>query len=290
MLQHLNVMIDHAYYPHIIDLIFDFAEFDALLAMSRTCREWRDRSRGKIDHVYQFDGMYMCYPFPINRTKALHYCRTLDVAMNPLDEFDSLEDGLELVRRAAPNLDTVRFVDIGCLKMPVWVVPTRRLVYGRFDPNPDLYGFGEPEDDEPCASSVKKVVINHTSDRASCHHFKAEDFSVPTDEVVFIFHGKETCPCCFMAVIRATQIGSVPLTVVGIESLSKQTTIQPYNVRKQKLTRSVGGHRQAKRGVTALTHMEYRQLVGEKEYAMDTNFEKPRQLFRYEAPSFYDRY
>lgn len=218
-------MIDHAYYPHIIDLVFESATFDSLLALSTACREWRERALGMIDHVYEFNGVNFCYPFPTKQKHTARHCRILDISLEPFDEIESLEDGLELFQKDAPNLDTIRFTDVGYMQMPVWAVTARRLVYARFDPDSERNGYGELEDDNPYAD-VDKVVINHTSDNTRCHGFLTEDGSAPRKEVVFIFHGKELCSCCFADVLRWAQDEVVPVTVVGIETLPTQKVYQ----------------------------------------------------------------
>lgn len=284
-------MIDHAYYPHIIDLIFESATFDSLVALSKVCREWRARALGMIDHVYQFDGMSFQHPFRTSRSNVERYCRVLDLSLHPWDGFEYLDQGFRRFKKDTPALETLRFFDIAYLTRPPLVFFARKLVYGRFQP--DKYFFlcgGDHIRDEEYYWGVKTLVINHTSDNIGCYKFKTGNFPPTLERVVFVFHGKETCPCCFMDVLNSARKAAVAVTVVGLETLQAQTTIQPYSVREQKLMKSTDGRQLIKKGVTALTHDEYRQLVGEKEYEVETRWKLPVRSWHYILPSIYDPY
>lgn len=46
--------IDHHSFPHIVDLIFEFATFDTLLLLGQVCREWRSRVDAELYHLHDF--------------------------------------------------------------------------------------------------------------------------------------------------------------------------------------------------------------------------------------------
>lgn len=50
----MAVTIDHAYYPHIIDLVFGYATLQALLRL-RVCRDWRKRAEKQLYQVRLFE-------------------------------------------------------------------------------------------------------------------------------------------------------------------------------------------------------------------------------------------
>lgn len=44
-------MLHHAFFPHIIDLIFEFAPNESLMVMGTACRQWRQRALSQIKHL-----------------------------------------------------------------------------------------------------------------------------------------------------------------------------------------------------------------------------------------------
>lgn len=292
--QQLNVMIEHAYYPHIVEAIFDYAGFDSLVAMSQTCQDWRHRASAKIGHIYHFDGESFYHPFDTTKENIVRQCRILDVAFHPTSlssgfDAEAQQFGHARLPSYALNLDTIRFVDVGYLQTPIWYAAARRLVFGQFHCNWNPR-FLQDKDFTGRALfiGVKRVIINHTLRTSRCHQLEPRSFFMTLREVVFVFHGHEACPCCFLSVLRSARRTHVPVTVVGAETLTTHATFQPYRVEGQKFTKPSGDRRLAVRGIRLLTHEEYRELIGEKEYAIETDFKMPERVNRYSTPSLYD--
>lgn len=145
-------MIDHAYYPHIIDLIFSFASHSSLFAMSHVCSGWRQRAHVKFTHVHDLSvdigwsgrlevefrlgangPKFWGVPFQREKLRMLEHCRILDVISLPPRTHVPLD-------KFVPSARTIRY---RCTRAMLYdtrqISPgtsVRRLVY--FDEFPPL--------------------------------------------------------------------------------------------------------------------------------------------------------
>lgn len=134
--------IDHLYFPHIIDLIFEYAPVDSLIVMGQVCREWRERVGAEFYHIRDFSfspghthpglpSVPHCYRFetvsgrcaftPDGRWAA--NCRVMDVGAHSID-----------IRYKPLTVDTVRIqypVNSALAKKPLGIVLARRIVFER---------------------------------------------------------------------------------------------------------------------------------------------------------------
>lgn len=57
--QEPRVIIDHQYFPHIIELILSFLPYPGLICCTAVCRDWRQHARNRLfDHVAVFERYY----------------------------------------------------------------------------------------------------------------------------------------------------------------------------------------------------------------------------------------
>lgn len=117
------VTIHHSAFPHLIDMVFDFADPTALLLMAKVCRGWRDRVLRKFHHVCCLsvidalpDVLSISLDYPGQRqlkfgkeaVGLLAGCRVLDVGEDePPSRFVHNASGKPF--NLLPNLDTVRY-------------------------------------------------------------------------------------------------------------------------------------------------------------------------------------
>lgn len=290
-------MIHHAYYPHIIDLIFHYAPFDLLLVMTATCRQWRERALEMIDHIYDYDTVGFYIPHGTTVEKGTRHCRILDVKRRDGPTPHGLSVGIRKFQDEGliPALHTVRLMDTAYLRKPPTIhVNAPRVVYERFQPDKYSPSSARLELDrdaetefERC-SALSKLVINHTSRNIGCVGRSTGRLSHYLQQVVFVFHGKETCPCCLHDFLHeAGQASkSVTVSVVGAETLRDLSSLQRYDIQgKTLISREDPQGSWPSRPVKLLTHEEYRQSIGEREYAIETcQIERRVCLWGYRMP------
>lgn len=126
--------------------------------MSRTCREWRTRALGKIDHIYEFDGRAFLYPHRASSGQAINYCRVLDIVLLQLDNIDNREGAFRNFKKITHAVDTLRSIDAPYLLKPLWALTAPKLVFARFQPDQYIYrGNPTNRNDEDCYFGTKKV-------------------------------------------------------------------------------------------------------------------------------------
>lgn len=278
-------MIHHLFFPHIIDLIFEHAPCESLIVMGQVCREWRKRVESKIDHLH-VDLRERSYSFPssVSFYEAVRSCRVLDINLeHPIRHWAS---SLNYLRKLTCRLDTVRLKEIVFVNDPRHILRARRIVFSAV----------------PCSSfpgiragdwtTAEKLVINHTPRKGSNHGhcFKPEKrdatlFPFPRlKQLNIILHGDWACSRCLIHILDEAFDMCVPVTVVGAETTGSLDVFRPYFVEGSVLVKVEHSRKYTRQGVKLVSHAEYRQAIGEKEYAIETSWEQPARFETFMLP------
>ncbi|EJT51434.1 hypothetical protein A1Q1_07406 [Trichosporon asahii var. asahii CBS 2479] len=289
--------IDHQYFPHIIDVIFDTAPPASLAVMARACREWRDCVLSRFHHVQdvrieQVDGaIQTVFYIPTKSNEGVYYnhvgltpnclgllagCKILDIT----------EDPSRRTIRELPNLDTVRYhfdwqaytaisarqiVCAGHIYPIMEFDPTvKRLVIHSGGSSDYFYSNTYPD---LCGLTSLEELVLLFEDVLSC----LEDFDYTEDELAEYSDEDLSpdldCPLWLLStvedVIHAGLEQGAKVLLVGTELWNtyafgalKRGLMRTYDI---ELT-------SADDGVTLMTVDGYRELVGEKEWEIETNF------------------
>lgn len=126
--------IDHLSFPHIIDLIFEYAPVESLVVMGRTCHEWMERVIDELYHLRGFsikransapgcdNGLSDRYHFETTSGRSvtvtepafLPFCKVIDLAselQNELREDHTLKIDTVRLPRPFPSENP----DLGCV-------------------------------------------------------------------------------------------------------------------------------------------------------------------------------
>lgn len=305
------VSLNHKTLPHLIDSIFDNAPTESLAVMAKTCVEWRQRSLSQFHlirdlYIWQSSTTVSAdFTYPDRSFVELDQeelgllagCRVL--CITELWKHKASEDDLFELCRFLPNLDTIKF-HFGSL---VWcfdsipALPVRQLVFE--NGMAPLVG---------CYSEIKRVIINF----GGWDGFEVEqmEFSALTglEELILLFdglpHQLQVCADYYSeydsepvsdsssaAEVRSEVLEHAKLqlrnirrsvqaaieqgaTVIligledwtqrhfdGLELGIERTYASPEDAFAHKLT------------VSLLTTDEYRDFIGEKEWAVQTSWE-----------------
>lgn len=299
------VTIPHWCFLDIIDEIFDAAPPASLAVMAKTCHEWRELALSKFYHVHDLrieateDSFVARLWAPIGRPEPLYYdglvltgtelsllagCKILDITEDPSHR--SIQH--------LPNLDTVRcHFDVGThhsiparqivCEGHIYPIETanptvKRLVVYSGGHNDYFYSNTYPALDG--LTSLEEMVLLF-EDVPSC----MEDFDYTRAEVAYYLDDdmepELECPLWLLStmedVIFAGRDQGAQVLLVGTE----QWTAQAFDALKGRLERMFDDDEP----ISFVTVKEYRAQVGEKEWAIETDFEatftaEPRVLVR----------
>lgn len=276
----VSLIIDHRYFPHIVDLIFDFAPLDSLYALSRVCSDWRGRVASQFEHVagfrYKRCDLYYTFYCPLSKKypdkpdldgndelKLFQYCRILDI-----DDSDPVRPHAlgKLQRELIPWIDTVRFRRLKDPDDQPKILPNvRRIVFS--DPMLPRSAI--------LSAATEKLVVNLSS--ISKYKFREIALSAQLREVVLIVNARPCikqhkrqphCPDtlrCLETIIDAIDT-EVPITLVGADQLPISFFHPVYAICGNKLY-EYGQHVP---NVCLKTLAEYKAEIGEKEFAIES--------------------
>lgn len=175
------ITIDHDYFPHIVDLIFDYATTAALVPMAKVCRAWRHRT---LNIFYQITNLQVLKAPGVVHVSLVHWRLgqvTLQKSELVLLAGCKVTD-ITYYRRGIsswflPSLETVRYHMCQVAYPPI---PAPQLVFR--NEMPDLHvGHGQ----------VKRLTV-HIAGRCRQLTWEVGDLDIFSglEEVVFIFEDK----------------------------------------------------------------------------------------------------
>lgn len=276
-------MINHLSYPHIVDLVFAYAPAESLAVMAKVCKAWRARALSNTSLVYNLLNDTYLYPYPISFNEAARHCRVLDIAVgNPATDNHLIPEVARL-QTLAPKLDTIRLRRAAYADKSMWLPNARRIVFGAFHPDHrSLMGFKRGSRNGGW-KPMEKLVINHQPLVWTCckhklmwtedadedeESMKEQATLFPQLKQVVLILSDEACASCIRSLLDEAQAVSVPVTVVGDLPSSS------FEVRGTALIELTTDGEHIREGVEVLTHGEYRAEVGEREYAIEANWEQ----------------
>lgn len=272
-------MLHYDSYPHIFDLIFDYAFPASHLTLRHVNREWREKVLARCYHlqprVAMDDGLVgfngdlweESAVVPIRRAEhVLRYCRILD----------SVDDGY-LLWPLTPNIDTVRFLDDQIYIPEDLTLPfVDRMVLANVPPFLDprwsmnklvvnhrqYSGIGWDRIDHTSLPATKKIV--YIFDAESLQQDKASG-SIQEGLVIATFYrlGK---------ILHAAAAYSIPVTVVGAEALdlSEERPPDQPELRGDAIIEFL--KTTVLDPATYMSREAYRDSIGETEFAIETDF------------------
>lgn len=282
-------MIHHLFFPHIIDLIFEHAPCESLIVMGQVCCEWRKRVEAKIDHLH-VDLRQSSYSFPssVPFYDAVRSCRVLDITLRyPTRHWAS---SVEHLKKLTRRLDTVRLKEIQSVNYPRYILRARRIVFSALHP---CFSFHDSDGSGIKAGgwiTAEKLVINYRPRKGKkydycCRPEKQDATLFPQlKQLIVILHGDWACSHCLVHIFDEAFDMSVPVTVVGAETTKGRDAFQPYFVEGSVLVKVEHSRKYTRQGVKVVSHAEYRQAIGEKEYAIETSWEQPAQFQTFMLP------
>lgn len=136
---------------------------------------------------------------------------------------------------------------------------------------------------------MKKLVINHhhvnfpsCSDRGRDGTTK---YLLPQlKEVVLILHGDGICTHCLFKLLDEALRLLIPVTLVGHGTLRKRGQFKPYIVEGKYLVKRQDIRKDVREGVEALTHEEYRDAIGKRDYDIETSWKTPAPFQTFDLP------
>lgn len=285
--------IHHLFFPHIVDLIFEYATFESLVVMSAVCRGWRQRALPQIEHLHVdlHSGTYSLPSYTLFANAARH-CRLLDI---DVDQMDSPSMS-KLTTLAAPGLrvDTLRLKRTTYLHKPRWLPAARRIVFSSFQqrrwmhfPSKLLFQPGEREGGWKV---VEKLVINHEHvgivETQGCRNPERGGSTAALfpqlKDIVLILHGDGACAHCIVKLLDEASDVSATVTVVGVETLNTWHPLWPYHIDGNSVVKVQDNLKFTLPGVVIMSHKKYRQSIGEKEYALETSWQRPSHFQTYD--------
>lgn len=138
-------VIDHRYFPHIIDLIFDHAELEALSVMRWVCSEWRQRVAAEFYHLREFSVTARPpWTDDSHRWLDLHGRQNRDAQHNVVYRFRRVRDKRIIETRSWACCSIAKVLDLDTdagfygyekttSRSPVLLMDTLRLKYGRIE-------------------------------------------------------------------------------------------------------------------------------------------------------------
>lgn len=289
-------MLHHAFYPHIVDLIFKFAPCESLAVMRAVCSEWRQRALFHMKHLQiDFSSNSYGFPVPVPLAKVAKQCQVLDIGVgtptwdsrlynkpDPLSRLQALHElpnPLKTLRLKAPYLDR-----------PRWLPPARSVVFYEFGstiyyPAPNF----EPGARTGAWETMDKLVINHRETSYSSCNDRDKNGTTrcllsQLKQIVIILHGDGICTHCLFKLLDEALDGDIPVLIVGHETLRRRGQFKPYIVEGHALVQRQDLRKDIRPGVEALTHEEYCELVGRREYDVETSWTVPVPYQTFDLP------
>lgn len=254
-------MIDHAYHPHIIDLIFEHAPPASLFAMSHACSAWRHRSHRKFTYIRSFSvrrtrKSRIAVRYKLGRDgprfraildrpaglSMLKHCRVLDLVSVV---------HLERTRQLVPPAHTVRFRSADRDSLSILPDTVKRLVFSNTFPS--------------FARDLKVESIVYTDSGTSPGPMRLDaPFPHVLKAITYVLtSGENAHPAAYVGKLRGIITMScearIPLRRVNIplsfvDSVALNPALDPQGL------------------VRFMTLDEYRESIGEREFAIETDW------------------
>lgn len=299
------VSIHHTYFPHIIDTIFDCAEPGSLAVMARTCRAWRRRCLSRFYVVRCRHGSGSLADLPVviwdQYDRELHFSENSELALLAgCHILDIVGHTKPDPNRFFPNLKTTRYhstkaVDTGVTAeapaLPVDQIVCQAEVLPFDSRCPTVKqlvihcaakymsswnGHDEPGDaDFTGLPNLERLVVIFETVPIDMVEFHEGYDETDNPESVYFDPERSDNQCTIIRrIVAAAHAQNAVVVLVGTEGFAADA----FSAIRLGVERAFDSHESAMkstRPITLVTLDAYRHGVGEKEWAIQTCWDKP---------------